>query len=455
MRKLVGGVLIAFAAIAAACAPKPVVAPTVTAPKFPDFIKPTVPAGLSADRANVLFERGWLFLQAGDFRSAERDLSAVLQVSPSFYPAQAAAAYLDLARRNLAQSLSEFDRVIAREGAYVPALVGRGQALVALNHEDEAIPAFEAALALDPQLADIRRRVEVLKFRGVERAVSTARDAAGAGRLDEAERAYQAAIASTPDTPFLYRELAAVERRRGESERAVATLRQAVQLDPGDAGSLEQIGELLEAAGNRDAALDAYNRSLAIEPSDVAETRRDALVAEAERAKLPEQYRAIDTSTELTRAELAALIGVRLGTALQSTRTADDVVTDVRNNWAETWIMMVTRTGVMETFANHTFQPRTVVHRIDLAQAVSRLLTAIAPASDVSAWRNGRARFSDLAETHLAYPAASLVVTAGVMSVGTDRAFQPSRVVTGAEAIQAIDRVQAATMARGRPGSQR
>ena len=54
------------------------------------------------------------------------------------------------------------------------------------------------------------------------------------------------------------------------------------------------------------------------------------------------------------------------------------VITDIRTNWAATWIVTVTRAGVMDPLANHTFQPRAVVRRVDLAQVVSRLLARTA-----------------------------------------------------------------------------
>ena len=40
--------------------------------------------------------------------------------------------------------------------------------------------------------------------------------------------------------------------------------------------------------------------------------------------------------------------------------------------------MSVTRAGVMEVYANHTFQPAAIVRRGDLAQAASRVLALIA-----------------------------------------------------------------------------
>jgi len=107
--------------------------------------------------------------------------------------------------------------------------------------------------------------------------------------------------------------------------------------------------------------------------------------------------------------------------------------------------MNVARAGVMEPFANHAFQPRTVVRRTDLAQAAARLLARIAAQGPARAkgWESARLKFSDLSPNHLAYPAASVAVASGVMKTTADNAFQPSRAVTGAEAIETIAKIEA------------
>ena len=128
-----------------------------------------------------------------------------------------------------------------------------------------------------------------------------------AGRLDEAIRAYTTAIASSPGSAFLYRELAGVERQRGDATAALAHFRTALDLDPADAGSLTGIGDLLEAGGDFDGAAKAYADALAIEQSAAVQAKLDALRARAELARLPAQYRAIDRAPQITRGELAAL----------------------------------------------------------------------------------------------------------------------------------------------------
>jgi tetratricopeptide (TPR) repeat protein len=444
MVRRIGVVLVAVLVAVSACAPKTVPVPVVTTPQFPEFMRPAVPDALATSPAVGYHERGWTFLQAADLKSAGRELEAALKVAPDFYPSETAAGYVELAEKNPKAAVTRFDRALERSRAYVPALVGKGEALTALNREAEAVGVFEEALVVDASLADIRRRVEVMKFRGLERDLAAARAAAKSGKTEEAIRTYRAAIASSPESAFLYRELARIERDRAELDAALEHYRKALALEPTDAGALAEMGETLEAQGDIDGALKSYLESLAIEPNERVASRRDALRARLELAQLPEEYRSIESSPQLARGDLAALIGVRLAPLLQARTRDAGVITDIRDHWAESWILSVVRGGVMEAYANHTFQPRAAVRRVDFAQAVTRLLSklsAVAPAQ-VSGWQSARLQFPDMAAGHLAYPAASAAVASGVMAAAPDGSFQPSRVVTGAEAVASIDRLQ-------------
>jgi tetratricopeptide (TPR) repeat protein len=442
-------VLLAALVLVSACAPKVVSVPVVTAPKYPEFREPAVPPALAAGPAAQSHERGWAFLQVGDLKTAEREFADALKTTPAFYPAETSLGYVELARKDAKAALPHFDRALELnpQHADLSSFIGRAESLLALGREADALAAFEAAVAADPAQTELARRVEVLKFRGVEQGLARARDAARAGRLDEAITAYTTAIASSPDSPFLYRELAAVERQKGNVDAALADFRTAVTLDPGDAKSLVQIGDILEGGGDFTGAEKAYVDALAVEPGADVEKRLDSLRARMALARLPAEYHAIDQAAQITRADLAALIGIRLTSLLQGVRRSGDaaLITDVRNNWAATWIMSVARAGVMDAFANHAFQPRTVVRRTDLAQAVARLLARVAAqnAARATSWESARLKFSDLAPSHLAYPAASVAIAAGVMKAAADNSFQPSKAVTGAEAIEAIGKIEA------------
>ena len=440
MRRL----LLIFLVFVSACAPKVVPVPTVTTPKYPEFTQPPVPPAFANSPIADALSRGWAYLQTGDLKTARREFSIALAVSPAFYPAETSLGYLELAQKDPNAALPHFDRALERAHNDVPALLGRGQALVSLNRENDARVAFEAALAADPSLSDVRRRVEVLRFRGVEQNIARARQFARQGKIDEALEAYTNAIASSPESPFLYREVAALERQKGNTDAAIADFRKAVALDPADARSLAQIGEILEGRDDLDGADKAYSESLALEPNAEVEKRRDVVRERLAEAKLPAEYRALDQAPQVTRGDLAALIGIKLGPLLTNTRRDGVLITDTRNHWAALWILAVARAGVMEPYANHAFQPRTVVRRTDLAQVVARLLTKIGALhpNQAKTWTAARLKFSDLPASHLAYVPASAAVAAGVLTLAPESAFQPSRPVSGAEAIEAVAKLE-------------
>jgi tetratricopeptide (TPR) repeat protein len=451
MRRFVALVLVVTFA---ACArpPKPLPTPVPSVPQFPELIAPVVPPELAGSSAARSEDRGWRFLQAGDFKNAERELEAALKADPAFYPADAAFGWLEIARKDPQAALPRFDKALELQNRDLSALVGRGQSLLALNRESDALSAFEAALAVDPSLTDLARRADVLRFRGQQEDLARAREAARTGRADEAVSLYRRAIASSPDSAFLYRELANVEHQEGADDRALEHFRNAIALDPPDAKSLAQVGAILEARGDLEGATKAYTEALAAEPNADVEAKLESARARADVAQLPEEYRAIDGAPQATRADLAALVGVRLAPLLQAARRRDAVlITDIRSNWAASWIIAVARAGVMEPFPNHGFQPRTIVRRIDLAQVVSRLLDKIAETNpgQPNPWQSARLKFSDISAGHLAYPAASAAVASGVMPVGANDTFQSSRPVSGAEAIEAIGRIEAMARAAG------
>lgn len=441
------GIAVALAVLAfvSACAPKtaPVVAPG--APRYPEFVQPTVPAALAASAVAPRAQLAWQWLQAGDLRAAEREAAAALTTQPGFYPAQTTAAYITLARKDARAAIVQFTRIADAHPEYAPALAGKGLALDAAGQSQDAVVAFRAAVAADPGLTDIARRVDVLMLRGLQDELADARRAATAGDRDAAIQSYRRALTASPDSAFLYLELAAVERQEGQTAAAIEHLQRAVALDPSDPATLVLLGDIQAERSDLPGALDAYGRALALEPNADVEEKRKAVQQRADLEALPPQYRAIPTNPQVTRAELAALVGIRLPDLLQAAPVRDiGVLTDVRGQWAERWIAPAARAGVVEAFPNHTFQPRAVVRRVDLAQTLSRLLNVVAGVQPARApaWVGARGRFSDMTTGHLAYPAASMAVASGAMSAA-EGAFQPTRLVTGAEAVAAIDRIRA------------
>jgi tetratricopeptide (TPR) repeat protein len=430
-----------IALFVSACAVKtaPPLPPTL---KYPEFMYPSpVPA---AAREAMAVDRGWRFLQNDDLSNAEREFAAAVKSAPDSAAAKTGEGYVSLARRDYMRALDHFEATLRGVPAYAPALVGKGLTLLSVNRDGDARAAFEAAMKADASLTNLSARIDVLKFREIQNLIAAARNATNAGRLDEARAAYQRAIAATPDSAVLYRELGMVERRSGNVAAALEQFNRARMLDPGDAISLAQAGELLEERGDFAGAETAFRNAHNVDPSSGYDRKADAAAARARETGLPAEYRALPSAAQITRGDLAALIGIRLEDILRQAPRTAEVITDTAGHWAGQWIAEVTAAAVMPPFDNHTFQPRAPVRRVDLAEAVNALLRIVSrtrPA--LQARMASRPTIPDVSTSHLNYPAVAAAVSTGVLPLDGGR-FATERPVSGADAIAALDRLRAA-----------
>ena len=294
-------------------------------------------------------------------------------------------------------------------------------------------------------MARVERLVGELRLRVMTERYDDAIEAVAEGRLSEAEAAYADMIAASPESAFLYVELARLEQRQGETAEALARTRRARQLEPNDAGIALLEGELSEALGELSAAEDAYELAESLGPTDASAAGLARVRRELQFAGLPEEYRGIVGAESATRGDLAALLGVRLAELLDDAAfgAPTPILTDTRDHWASSWIVEAARAGVMDIGAGNRFEPQRIVRRGDLADIVAAALDLIADFDPESArrWQTARVEFADMNPGHLNYESATQAVAAGVLRMGGDERFEPIRPVNGAEAMDAVERL--------------
>ena len=191
-------------------------------------------------------------------------------------------------------------------------------------------------------------------------------------------------------------------------------------------------------------SLDYYERARALDPAEVPDPVFARVRARAALAKLPAEYRAIPSSTAVTRGEFAAIIGIRLEDLVADARPRQVIITDIRRHWAQQWITAVVGAGIMDPLVNYEFQPGQRIRRGDVAEIVSRVLTLIAAEKPESAkkWQGARVQVTDVPSGHLRYPAVSVAVASGVMPL-SNGGFDVLRPVSGAEAFEIVGRLEA------------
>ena len=124
-----------------------------------------------SDAVDRLMARGIEAMSDQKFDDALAAFNEIVRLAPGFAEGWNKRATLHYLTGNLAASLADIDRTLALEPRHFGALSGRGLVSLALGKEEAALAAFDAALAVYPNLqgrdTHIKQLREKLRGRGI------------------------------------------------------------------------------------------------------------------------------------------------------------------------------------------------------------------------------------------------------------------------------------------------
>lgn len=423
-KRLLASLALASSLWAGACTPRG------PAPPSPEgFLYPAPPPGELRQAGAI--EKAWKALLRGDTRQAERSFRGILDDHPGQLAAQAGLGYAQMKAGRLELAAGAFAAALERQPEYVPALVGAATAAQRQGQPERALAFLRRAQALAPTSLGVRRQVAEARLQLTERRVAAAAEAVAAGEIERAIDTYRAALDDAPEVAGVRLALFGLLWEQGDKAGGLSVL----AADPGgDRNLLLKLGESLASMGEHERALDAYRRILARDAHDEEAHRRAREVRrEMELLQMPEEYRKIAKGPTLTRADLAALLSVKVTALSRLTPGEPQVAVDITGSWARAHILKVLSLDIMTPYPNHTFQPGTVVRRGELARALQRIL-------DLAGYASGPSPvLTDMSRSHLHYAAAGRVVAAGLMDLTPGGAFEAWRPVSGQEASDVIE----------------
>jgi tetratricopeptide (TPR) repeat protein len=216
---------------------------------------------------------------------------------------------LALDEGNVAEARAHFEKSLASDPAYVPALVGLGVVEMREGRADAALKRFEQASALDPGNGDARQNAAAALRELAARAGDPASRAELLRRAD-AEESRAIALGAASADPAVLANLHGLRGQRFLEERrfeeALSEFREAARLEPSRSRGQLGIGAALggEADIETDAArkgalvddaIAAFERALTIEPDNPTAHLNLAIIAMRHprpRVNVPEHLRA-------------------------------------------------------------------------------------------------------------------------------------------------------------------
>lgn len=235
----------------------------------------------------------------------EKDVAARYRAAADARPDDALAAYLAVRCLRADEALRQSTALQTKFPASPWPHVARADALAALGKHDDADAAFAAAIAASPQDAALR----VMQARGQE----------AAGRWSQASDAWALALSLRPKDQRILLGLGEAMRRAGRPEEAVARFDAAAKADPRDPEPAYRTGLVHVDARRWDQALKAFDAALALDKSYA-----DAYAAAARCALAKQQSIAVSEGRDLRAADFKTAIdyGTRAVAACAKSPTA-------------------------------------------------------------------------------------------------------------------------------------
>jgi Tfp pilus assembly protein PilF len=411
-------------------------------PTPPSFYIEDIPAAVATRL--TLDERiaavdAWKSLREGRTDQARKLLLELGQDNPLY---AVGLGYVDFALADLGAAETNFKESLSRFPDMPLADIGLAQVYEARGEKDQAFSSYREILKKDPGNRWAGPRFQKLQGELVDASFASAKAALAAGNREEEKRALLKALFYDPESVRAHLELVKIYREEKNTSALLLHLKAASEARPGDRAVLREYAEYLYEAGEFGRSLDLYEKVAEFAPQDKAVAAR---IAELKNKlgvfELPSQYALIPDLDSITREDLAALISVKFKDFFKAPAESTQILVDISMSWAQRFIIEVASRGVMSVYDNHTFQPKRVINRAEMADAVSRLVSYLqgrgirfVPLMDAR-----KIQIADVTPDSYYYQPILKVVSLQIMVLTPGMAFEPERIVTGREAVIILD----------------
>jgi Tfp pilus assembly protein PilF len=381
----------------------------------------------------------WDALKTGRPELARKHLMKLGTANPV---REAGLAYADLLSGDLAAAEARFRSSLAGTPGMTPSHVGLAQIYESRRDRDKTLSEYREILKLEPAHRWAAPRFESLRNDLVRESTAAAREALASGNRETARREFLKVLFYAPETPSAHLELARLYRQDKNNSAALMHFQAAMKAGTTDKAVLREYAEYLAEAGELGQSLEILEKLAAAEPRDAAVSKRvEDLKSKLGVYELPSQYAGIPGLDAIAREDLAALIGVKFGDFLDAPSRRTEILVDITLSWAQRFIVKVASLEIMSVSENHTFQPRRIINRADLADAAVRLIGVLQGrgAKFVPLVEARRIQIADVSPENHYYPSITRALALQIMTLTPGRTFEPERTVSGEEAIRVLD----------------
>lgn len=402
----------------------------------------SIVTNLSLDE-RILVEDAWKSIRLGNTKNAQKIVERLGTANSFYYVGMGYVAYLlgesQTAEQYFKASLSYFPDV---ELAHF----GLAQIYQDSNKVDNAFSEYREILKNNPDNPWAKPRYEEIKGRKTTESLTEAKAFLRAGDGENSKESFLRALYYSPDSTEAHLALGKIYRDEASFQNALLHMKAASAEEAENMDILKEYADTLFQAGELKNSLGIYEDLLENEPGN--QEIRDRLETIKNRLgifELPSQYNAIQSTESVTKEDVAALLSVKYKDIIDEQSGKPPIIIDISTSWATRFILHTASLGILDVYPNHTFQPKKLITRAEMAEILFRLIEHLKRKgyNFIQQIPPNRIQISDVSPSNYYYRPILLLVSYDIMTLSQDRVFHPDQAVSGREATRLMDLILA------------
>ncbi len=353
--------------------------------------------------------------------------------------------YVFLYQNKFNFALDNFNKTLEIDEDSILAGIGKGIVYELTDNDKMAFDIYSDLLIKFPNNIQIRKRYEKLRKSKTEEFLSKADRS-----LQEDKEKYveylENVLYYSPDLMEVKLKIADYYEQSGKEEIAVKYYELLINKSPEDIIILNKLGALYEKIDKIDEAIIIYKKILNINPEDISISNKiNDLKVKFFDNKLPRKFKDIFFKTELSKEDLAALIGFYFDKYLNTEGQKIKIITDIGKSYARGEIIKVCSLGIMKVRPDHRFNRRLIIKRADYANIITRLidylkdreLTLNLKPSDI----NVIIEPIDISPVHRDYKLIKRLLNSNIMNLDNENKFNQGENINPADAFSSLKKI--------------
>ena len=403
-----------------------------------DNLPQTIVTRLSLDE-RIVIEDAWRSLKQGKGSKARKILMRLDEQSPFYYVGMGYAYFM----MNDVGLSEDFFKAAQR---YSPEMtivhLGLGQIYHRTGRDELAFAEFREIIKKDPDHIWVRAPYENLKRQKTQESLDKGKTYLDAENTESSKEAFLQALYYSPESIRAHLSLADIFQQENNLENALVHLDAANKNDPENIDILNRYGDILFLANENKQSLEIYEKLLGEKPKNQEYQQRiEILKNRLGIFELPSQYNTIVTSEAISKEDVAALLVVKFKDILEKTTKEPPIIIDIATSWADGYILQMTSLGLLDIYPNHTFRPKKIITRAEMAEILLRLINHLMDRGYrfLQQIPSESIQISDVSPDNYYYQPIIQIISYDIMSLSLDKTFKPDLPVSGQDSIKLLD----------------